>query len=299
VTTVGVPLRARPISTLGQVGVRESNARALYRAFTYRMTYRRKRYQFQTYYTFSKNNSDDDNERDAGGNSAAQNIYDMRSDYSYSNLDQKHLVVFNSVVELPWDFTIGALGKFRSGRPFSPATGTITAFSTLNLAAANVANIPVGFKVLSFAVGSGVSDPNGDKFGPDRPFLAPAVSYKRNSFRDRAIYNFDLRVAKSIKLPREGMRLEITADFFNLFNFDNVVFGSGQKNFGAGTSPTSGAIVTPPTGFMQLKDPTLCETPLLPPTTTVLRNKSCYDANNIPNFQSQPFQMQVGIRFQF
>jgi hypothetical protein len=30
-----------------------------------------------------------------------------------------------------------------------------------------------------------------------------------------------------------------------------------------------------------------------------LRNKSCYDANNIPNFQSQPFQMQVGIRFQF
>jgi hypothetical protein len=301
--TVTVPSFARPISTLGQVQVRESNARALYRAFTYRLTYRRKRYQFQTYYTFSKNKSDDDNERDAGGNSAVQNIFQLRSDYSYSNLDARHLVVFNSVVELPYDFTIGALGKFRSGRPFSPTTGTITAFAVPT--AANITGLPAGVTVTSITVASTTNDPNGDRYGvdanrpTDRPFLAPGISYGRNSFRDRAIYNFDLRAAKTIRLPREGMRLEITVDFFNLFNFDNVVYGSSRKNFGSGISATNAALVTPPTTFMQLKDPTLCETPLLPPTGTVLRNKSCYDANNIPNFQSQPFQMQVGIRFQF
>ncbi len=297
--TVTIPSRTRPIPTLGQVQVRESNARALYRAMTYRITYRRKRYQFQTYYTFSKNFSDDDNERDAGGNSAAQNVFNLHSDYGYSNLDARHLIVFNSVVDLPWDFTVSALGKFRSGRPFSPATGTITAFAVPT--ATDVSNLPAGVTVTSVAVASGatVSDANGDRFGPDRPFFAPGISYRRNSFRDPAIYNFDVRAAKTIKLPHEGMRIEIAVDFFNIFNFDNVVYGSSRKNFGSGISATNAGILNPPSTFMQLRDPNLCLTPTNPPTATKLTNKSCYDANNIPNFQSQPFQMQVGVRFQF
>ncbi|MBI1750591.1 MAG: TonB-dependent receptor [Acidobacteria bacterium] len=254
--------RARPIPTLNSVQVRETNSRALYRGATLRASYRRKNYQFQAYYTISKNYSDDDNERDAGGLSY-ENAFNLQREYGYSNLDARHLFVFNSVVELPWDFAVSGLVKLRSGRPLDPSTG---------------------------------SDSNGDFGGPDRPLVLPGVPFARNSFRDRASYAADLRVAKKFKLPKEGMFINLTVDFFNLFDFDNVVFGSSRKIYGVGTSATTGAAVAPSSTFMQLYSPSSCLTP-----TNPTGNKSCYDTQNTVNTigTGGPFQMQVGIRFQF
>jgi hypothetical protein len=64
----GVPVyiaegRTRPLLGLSQVQIRESTAKALYRAFTLRTKYDRSWGQFNVFYTLSKNLSDDDNER--------------------------------------------------------------------------------------------------------------------------------------------------------------------------------------------------------------------------------------------
>jgi hypothetical protein len=285
--TVAVPLRQRPIPSLGSVQVRETSARALYRAFTLRTTFRRPKYQFQAYFTRSKNLSDDDNERDSGGQ-AASNSFDYGSDYGYSNLDVKYLLVFNSTVQFPWGMKASGLAKLRSGRPVNALTGSVIAFAAPT--AANVTGVPAG-TTATVTLPSTATDPNRDLFFLDRPFSAPGVPYPRNSFRDRATYNIDFRVAKEIKLPREGMRVDLTVDFFNLFNFNNVIYGSSRKNHSNGISATNAAVQAPSSTFMQLYDPANCLTPTKP-----TGNKSCYDGSNTPGL---PFQMQVGVRFQF
>ena len=285
--TVDVPLLQRPIPSLGSVQVRETNARALYRAFTLRTTFRRPKYQFQAYFTRGKNLSDDDNERDSGGQSAS-NSFNYTSDYGYSNLDVKYLLVFNSTVQFPWGMKASGLAKLRSGRPVNASTGSVIAFAAPTVA--NISGVPAG-TTAAITLPSASTDPNRDLFFTDRPFSAPGVTYPRNSFRDRAIYNIDLRVAKEIKLPREGMRIDLTVDFFNLFNFNNVLYGSSRKNHSNGISATNAAVQTPGSTFLQLYDPAKCLT-----ATNPSGNKSCYDTNNTPGL---PFQMQVGVRFQF
>ncbi len=260
------PQRLRPLprpnsgSGLGisSLQVRESNARARYNAFIARSTMRRGRYQFLASYTLSYSYSDDDNERDSGGQDAV-NSFDLPAEYSFARLDARHQFVVSSVVDLPWGFTIGGSARFSSGRPFTPTVG---------------------------------SDTNGDTINNDRPFQAPGVPFGRNSFRDRAFRTTNLRVAKWIRLPREGMKIEITADFFNLFNFANVTYGSGTQRYGnTGISSTTGAVLPPSSSFMLLRNAASCLS-----ATNPSGNDGCYDTrNNV----GAPFQTQFGIRFEF
>jgi hypothetical protein len=249
--------RTRPITSLGNVTIRESTARSLYRALTLGSTYRRSRYQFQTYYTLGWNYSNDDNERWASGFSY-ENSFNLLPEYNYAELDIRHQLLFNSVVNLPWGFNVSALAKFRSGRPFDPSAG---------------------------------SDLNGDYGGSDRPYQAIGVPFKRNSFRNLSDRYIDMRVGKRINLPKEGMWVEVTADFFNIFNFDNVKFSGSAFTYGRGIT-TSGTVDTIDTRFMRLHNSASCLTP-----TNPNGNKNCYDSTQ--TYPGSPFLMQLGVKLNF
>jgi hypothetical protein len=258
------PALSRPVASLGSVQIRETNGRALYRALTLRSVMRRSKWQLQTYYTLSKNLTDDDNERDSGGQLAA-NAFNLVEEYGLSRLDVTHLMVVNGLYELPWGFQVSALGRFRSGRPLDAIVN---------------------------------SDTNEDGFFTDRPYSAPGIPFVRNAFRDRPVYNFDMRLSKMFKLG-EKSRFDVTADFFNVFNFDNVEFNSTSftpRTYGLGIAPLTGAIVTPPAAFMQLYDPVNCSQTLASGAVNTNYNPSCYNRNNRSGV---PFQMQIGFRFQF
>jgi hypothetical protein len=256
------PALTRPVTSLGSVQARESNSRAFYRAVTMKSVYRRSKWQLQTYYTLAKNLSDDDNERDSGGQSAV-NSFNLRDEYSYSNLDTRHLFLVNGLYEMPWGFTVSSLGRFRSGRPLDARAGF---------------------------------DVNEDTINNDRPFIAPGVPMPRNAFRDRPVYNFDMRLTKAFKFG-ERYRAEVTADFFNVFNFDNVVYGTGvSRTYGIGISQLTGAAPTVDSRFQQLYNPANCSPTLSTGAVNTSFNQSCYNTVNTPG---APFQMQIGVRFQF
>jgi len=87
------------------------------------------------------------------------------------------------------------------------------------------------------------------------------------------------------------MFLKFTADIFNLFNFDNIVYQGGTPSpfqptelFGRGVD-TKGNMLKPNSRFQQLKNPSFCSS-----------NKACYDTSNTPG---PPLTVQLGIRFQF
>lgn len=256
----------RPIRALGDITIRATDARSLYRGVTFRSNYRHRRIQMQAFYTLSYNFSDDDGERLATGFDH-DNEFNLQSEYNYSRLDTRHLFQYNTIVDVPWGFTLSSLGRFRSGRPMEALAGL---------------------------------DLNGDNTSfPDRAFIVPGVSFKRNAFRDRPVYNVDMRVAwdafralRAMKVnPREGMKLAITADFFNLFNLDNVVYIGGTPSpfnpidvYGAGVDRT-GAVLPPNPSFRLLKDQQFCNS-----------NRSCYNTNATPG---APLTVQLGLRFEF
>jgi hypothetical protein len=263
--TLSVPTRARPIPTLSDVAVRTTDARALYRGFTVRTNYRRSRMQFQASYTLSYNYSTDDNERLSSGYDH-DNEFNLVPEYGFSRLDARHQFGVNGLVDLPLGFSVSTLGKFRSGRPMEPLAG---------------------------------GDFNGDNTPfPDRAFVAPGVSFQRNSFRDQRQYTVDLRVAKKFKLPREGMSLNFTADFFNVFDFADILFISSTPDFriptdvyGAGVSSSTGMPIPASSGFQLLKSPSNCGN-----NPAKGLNPSCFNTFTSPG---SPLTIQLGARFQF
>ena len=91
-------------------------------------------------------------------------------------------------------------------------------------------------------------DANNDRGGPDRPYSAPGVPFQRNGFRNQPFKEVNLRAQWAWNL-QEGRRLLLTAELFNLFNWDNIQLagnagdqlllrhGSGRCGFGRPTNP--------------------------------------------------------------
>jgi hypothetical protein len=236
----------RPIPSLGASTVRESSARSMYRGMTVQAQYRTlRRLQFSAFYTLSESFSDSDLERDAGGVDFDDN-YDFSRDYNYSRLDARHQFTGNALVTLPWGFELSAITRIRSGYPLNATTGV---------------------------------DSNEDLFFTDRPFSAPGVPFERNSFRNRGISGTDVRLLKNINFG-EVTRLQLSAEFFNAFNQDNVVFNS-TAGTGQVTTYGPGLGAAPDSRFQQLR---LATGGYNPGTTTQ---------------SGTPLQVQFGLRFFF
>ncbi|MCI0660707.1 MAG: carboxypeptidase regulatory-like domain-containing protein [Acidobacteria bacterium] len=238
--------RARPIPTLGSIQVRESTARSVFQAMTVRGQMRRKWGQFNAFYTLSRSLSNDDNERDAGG-VGYENGYLLASEFNYARLDRRHQFVANPIFFLPFGLEVSSAMRLLSGIPIDASYG---------------------------------SDVNESAGGADRPFSAAGVPFERNAFRNKPIYNVDFRAQKSIGFS-ESKKLILSADFFNLFNFDNVqLAGSTVTNYCAAPVPRDCGFGAPTnTNFLQLRGA---------------------DGNFLTtNNPGAPFQAQFGLRLQF
>jgi Carboxypeptidase regulatory-like domain/TonB dependent receptor len=217
-----IPSRARPIPTLGQVQVRESTARSLYRALTLRTVVRRGWGTINAFYTLSKSLSDDDNERSSGG-SSLENVFDLRSEYADSDLDRRHQFVASPLFYLPYGFEFSSAIRLRSGRP------------------------------IDATLGSDINQSGG--FGRDRPFSAAGVPFRRNAFRNLGSKDVDVRLQKRFDLG-EDARLILSAEIFNIFGIDNIeLTGSTVTNFCATTNDFScGLNGATNVNFLQVRD---------------------------------------------
>ena len=241
--------RPRPISTLSSVQVRESSGRSFFQALTFRTRITKSWGLINAYYTLSRNESDDDNERDSGG-VLYTNPYDRRAEWGPSRLDRTHQFVANPVFFLPYGFEVSSAVKLRSGLPINSTVG---------------------------------SDMNGDGLNNDRPYLVPGVELPRNFFRNRNVFDIDLRAQKGFDFS-DRMRLIGFVEFFNIFNMSNTQLAGGQTNY-CNTATEAGRIRC---GLDGITNANFAQ----------VRNSS--DQIRISNNPgSQVFQMQLGARFQF
>ncbi len=242
----------RPLPSLGSIQIRESTAKSLYRALTLRAKFQRRWGQFNAFYTLSKLLSDDDNERDAGG-VAFENAFNLLPEYSDARLDRRHMFVASPVFFLPFGIDVSSAIRLLSGRPIDATFG---------------------------------SDANEDIGGADRPFRAPGVPFQRNAFRNRAIYNVDMRVQKRVRFT-ESARLVLSMEIFNILNLENIeLAGSQVTNYCSSTTQLDCGFTAPTNpNFLQLRD----RNP----------NSARFGQLLLNNTPGAPFQMQFGARFQF
>jgi hypothetical protein len=142
-------------------------------------------------YTASQTHDDDSGsgpyERDA-----ALDPYDLRLERAFSSQDIGHVLNVSGIFNLPLGFKCNPLFLARSGRPYTPLIG----FDTQN-------------------------DANDEN---DRA-LSGGVTAGRNSMRQPATSNVDVRLVKDFTLKGVGRHLDLFMDVFNLL-------GAGNRNFG-------------------------------------------------------------------
>ncbi len=168
---------------INNLTVVESTAKSQYRAATVGLKGRYPKVQFEGYYTYSKDESDDDNERDPFSFRYAR-ITDLDAEYGLSDRDQKDR--FNTWVlwQAPYGFRVNARYSYRSPQPKS-----IT------------------------ASGADAATPQ-DRINPDGTVTRRNLGRKDNKFS-----SIDLRISRSFKIG--NLDLEGILDVFNLTNEPN------------------------------------------------------------------------------
>lgn len=212
----------RPVPSLGRVVLREDSGKSLYQSLTFKARLVRSWANLNMYYTLSRSESDDDNERNATG-IFYENSYNLQPEYGLARLDRLHQFVANPVFFLPHGFEVSSAIRLRSGVPFDAIIGV---------------------------------DVNNDSNNNDRPLSAPGVPFQRNGFRNRPENTVDLRVQKGFSLG-ENRRIVFSGEFFNLFNSANIQYGGAQTNYcGTVNRNSSCGLVTGATNtsFRQITD---------------------------------------------
>lgn len=189
------PLFGSPWSTgLGPTGTNgigtlfsvESTARSRYWGVTFSATKQfRDNLGFQLNYTYSKDRSDDDNERDPFSFSYAK-ANDLGPEYGYSNRDQRHRLSTWLLYKAPYDVLFNARYSYRSAQPQS-----ITASGA-------IANTPA-----------------------DRINADGSVTQRNLGRKDNQFSSLDVRLSRVFQLG-ETVTIEPGADVFNVFNSKNL-----------------------------------------------------------------------------
>jgi hypothetical protein len=175
------PGGANGINTLTTV---ESKAHSLYNGVTVGLDQRfNGRFQYQVYYTWSRDLSDDDNERDPFTFRYAK-ITDLEKEWSYSDRDQRHRVNAWMLYRAPWDVNVDMRYAYRSAQPKSITRS-----------------------------GADAATPQ-DRINPDGTVTRRNLGRKDNQFN-----SLDLRLSKSFDLG--GWTVQPIVEVFNVFNHAN------------------------------------------------------------------------------
>ncbi|HEU4509060.1 MAG TPA: TonB-dependent receptor [Pyrinomonadaceae bacterium] len=166
--------------------------------------------QFQTNYTLSRASDNGQSSVTFTTNNLPFNAFDQSGEDGLSNFDRRHKFVA-SVVYSPNPFSDGAAKHIFNGWTFAPI---FNAFSGQRFTG-NIANSinPQSFGFASNQTPGGGANGSG---GANRFALVP-----RNFFKQPKIWYVDARLSRRFALT-EGVRLELLAEGFNVFNRTQV-----------------------------------------------------------------------------
>lgn len=185
---------------IGTLTVVSSTAKSLYQGLTVGVTKRPSRnLQFQAFYTYSKDKSDDDNERDPFSFRYAK-ITDLDAEYHYSDRDQRHRVNSWLLWNAPMGVDVNLRYSYRSAQPKSLSCVVSPEFCGVDAFG--------GSRFMADAAAPA------DRINPDG-----SVTRRNLGRKDNEYSALDFRVSKQFGVG--GITLEPAIDVFNVFNSAN------------------------------------------------------------------------------
>jgi hypothetical protein len=195
----------RPDPSIGKLLIEQSSAHSTYNGLLLTANWQvQRKVQFMANYTLASAR-DDAAPFSPFGIDSALSPYELRREAAPSAFDIRHNFNLSTLINLPKGFKVDPVIVARSGAPYTPIVG--------------------------FDLQNDANDYN------DRAILNGAVA-GRNSLRQPAFFNLDLRLVKDITLPGEGHHLDLFMDVFNLTGALNRNFGPQSiSEFGTAASP--------------------------------------------------------------
>jgi hypothetical protein len=199
----------RPNPSIGRLLVNQSQSHSDYNGLLLSSVSQiGRRSQLTVNYTLSQTHDDDSNTGPYGID-AALNPFDPKLERAYSAQDIRNVLNVSGIFNLPLGLKLNPIFLAQSGRPYTPIIG----FDTQNDA----------------------NDWN------DRAVIG-GVTARRDSLRQPAFSDVDLRVVKDFTLKGVGRHLDLFMDVFNLIGTGNRNFGPESISlFGNAASPVASA----------------------------------------------------------
>jgi hypothetical protein len=251
----------RPFQGYGDIAHLEYKASSIYHAFQTSLRRSVGQLQLSVAYTWS-HSIDDASDRFDG---SFVDSYNPSANRASSNFDQRHILNFSYIWDLPFFKSPGLMNKVLGGWQFSGITSyqTGTPFSVIvSTDNAGVAN-GIGSAARADKIGDPnagvVQDPNrlGPQiYNPNAYALPRGLTFGdsgRNSLNNTHWTNFDMALFKHFKFT-ERMSFEFRAEAFNVFNHTQWLpiagdSGSAASNLGETNNTFS---LDPTTGFLQV-----------------------------------------------
>ncbi len=209
---------------------------------------------FQVNYAFSKSLDTGTGTGHGSGVDIYQNAYNPAVNYGLSDFNSTHTLVGQIVYELPFGsgrqfalhgpldqiaggWRVSSLFQWHSGVPFTPVIQSSVA---TGIDPGLAPSIAAGSTLYPDLVGNpGVSNQTIHGWFSPAAYANPAYGTFGDNGRMTLVgpgfFNADFSVAKSFPLHWEGVKLEIRADMFNVFN--HVNYANPDANVGYGPSP--------------------------------------------------------------
>jgi hypothetical protein len=251
----------RPFPGYGDISHLQYAASSIYHAFQASLRRSVGSVLFSVAYTWS-HSIDDSSDR---GDGTFVDSYNPSANRGSSNFDQRHILNFSYVWDLPFFKSPGLVNKVLGGWQFSGITTfqTGTPFSVIvstdNAGVANGIGSAARADIIGDPRAGVVQDPialGPQIYNPNAYALPRGLTFGdsgRNSLNNTHWTNFDMALFKHFRIT-ERMNIEFRAEAFNVFNHTQWLpiagdAGSAANNFGETNNTFS---LDPSTGFLQV-----------------------------------------------
>jgi hypothetical protein len=254
-----------PANRLEQINMIGTTNRSLFDSWTTQLKYRRKNILFNASYVLASSRSwGGQPTASYSGNGIAitpENQF-KEEEFGPTRLDERHRIIISGVVDLPWGFQVAPILQYASARPYSPTAGVDLDGdgSATNDRLCEGTDPLAVLQAMRNRPAPVTATPNGPRQVPVAPsaFIftlqqrgcrQTRVNSQRKGFivdaqgnvteRDGRFFNVDVRVAKEFRFG-ERFKLSAYADFYNVFNTENLAFAGRPE-----LSPATNAGLNP------------------------------------------------------
>ena len=243
-----------PANRLGQINMFSTTNRSMFDSWSTTFKYRTNKMLFNASYVLASSRAwggQPTASYSGNGIAIVPELQFAEGEFGPTRLDERHRIVLSGVFTLPWDIQLSPILQYGSPRPFSANTGIDIngdGATTIDRLCEGVSLADV-FAVRGNNAAILALNPRGCQQQQVNQYRSGFFVESDGTIREvsHRFFNVDLKVSKTFTFG-ERFRLAAYVDLYNLFNTDNLAFGSNAR-LGLSTATSATTFMQPSSLF--------------------------------------------------